>query len=82
MLPGCAPLGETQGFEPLRQISPAVGLPLGMPLTVQVTAASGVPVTVGVKARRCETTSVTNGGETPTVTLLVMVTEASTTEAP
>jgi hypothetical protein len=59
-------------------------LPSGIPFTDQVTAASGVPVTLAAKELRCSRASVAAGGETLTLTWLVTVTilDAVATPAP
>ncbi len=43
------PVGAAHGFEPTWQICPTVGLPLAVPLTVQLTPVLEVPVTVADK---------------------------------
>jgi hypothetical protein len=57
-------------------------LPFKIPFTVQVTAASGVFVTLAMSVTRCVTTTVAVGGETLTVTLLVIVTVAEVVALP
>ena len=75
-------MGETHGFDPVTQISPTVTLPFKIPFTVQVTAVSGVFVTFAVNVARCVTAIVADGGETLTLTLLVIVTLADAVAGP
>jgi hypothetical protein len=75
-------LGDTHGFDPVTQISPTDELPFKIPFTVQVTAPSGVFVTFAVSVTRWVTTTVAMGGETLTVTLLVIVTPAEAVAVP
>jgi hypothetical protein len=75
-------VGATQGFVADRQTWPTVALPLGMPLTDQVTEVSVVLVTLGVNEARWPRARVAVAGETVTRTLLVSVIVAEAVTAP
>lgn len=77
MLPAAAPVGETQGFDPVWQTWPKLALPLAMPFTLHVTVVSEVFTTVGVNVARWPTVRVAAGGDTLTLTALVTVTVAA-----
>jgi len=81
-LPEAGDGGEMQGFEPDSQIWPTVVLPLGVPLTDQVTAVSEVLVTTGVREVRRLISRVTALGVMLTVTALTMVTAAEAVMVP
>lgn len=83
MLPETGALGATQAPDPLKQTWPTVAFPFSMPLTAQVTVASGVPATVAANIACCVAASVAVGGETPTVIPpAVRVTVAAALSAP
>src|SRR5271156_1092590 len=81
-LPDAGAAGAAQGTEAGWQIWPRVALPLGTPLTVQVTAVFGELVTVGVNVVRWVIATDTPGGATATVTALTIATVADTVAAP
>ena len=81
-LPDADAAGAAQGTEADWQIWPRIALPLGTPLTVQVTAVFGVLVTVGVNVVRWVIATDTPGGATATVTALTIATVADTVAAP
>jgi hypothetical protein len=81
-LPDAGTVGATQGTEAGWQIWPRVALPLGIPLTVHVTAVLGVLVTVGVSVVRWVIAMETADGATVMLTVLTMVTDADTVAAP
>ena len=59
-----------------------MAFPLGIPLTVQVTAVFGVLVTVGVNVVRWVIATEAPDGATVTLTALTIVSEAETVAAP
>ena len=75
-------MGATQGFVAGWQTWPTVALPLGMPLTDQVTEVSVVLVTLGVNEARWPSARVAVAGETVTRTLLLSVIVAEAVTAP
>ena len=76
------PDGGTQGFVPARQIWPTSEFPSGMPFTDHVTLVSVVFVTVAAKLALAFTATVVLGGDTVTLTLLVIVTIAAAVTGP
>lgn len=74
--------GGAHGFEPGRQIWPKTGLPLGMPLTAQATAASDVFATEAEKEIRWLKESAAEAGAMLTATLLLMAALAAADEGP
>jgi len=74
--------GGTHGFVAATQICPRSVLPLGMPFTYQVTVVSDVFSTLAAKVALAFTATVVLGGETITLTLLVMVTVADAVTGP
>jgi hypothetical protein len=63
-------------------ICPTVALPLAIPLTNHETAPSAVPDTFGVIAIRWNAPTLADWGESVTLTLLLIVSEAETEFAP
>src|ERR1700735_1704110 len=81
-LPDAGPAGAMHGTEAGWQIWPRIAFPLGIPLTVQVTAVFGVLVTVGVNVVRWVMATDTPEGATVTLTALTIVTTADTFAVP
>jgi hypothetical protein len=75
-------VGETHESDSRRQICPEIALPFATPFTSQETAPSVVPETLAASEMRCDIETVAEGGEMPTLTLLVSVTGAEAVPDP
>jgi len=80
--PPAGPVGGAHGFDPEMQIRPIVAFPSGVPSTNHDTAASSDPETFAASEMRCDVTTVADGGDIFTFTVLAIVTEAEAWPAP
>lgn len=80
--PAAGPAGAVHGFDPLTHTCPISGLPFSTAFTVQVTAVSGVLVTLAAKDCRWLVETVAVPGDTLTPTVLTTVTVAVAVPVP